>query len=224
MLPEKRKKVALYFLAIVAVFSVILAYLLFLNIGLEMGERANPQTGMREVYIGNSSSRVIYNITVSYFDAEGNKKQIAAIDSLRPGEQYGIQIPELQGMTSIKIIAEAPFHQALIKTVSPFAARKVEIGLSLRAPEVTFVGSLLALELELCNNGDDVDNVIVGEAHDESFFGAFAEERTLSIKGGECTVQHYELMPKKAGETTIYFNITAYGSTDKLQKKIMVSE
>ncbi|MFH1544878.1 MAG: hypothetical protein ABIE23_02185 [archaeon] len=103
---KKRKQYFNYLLVLVGVFAVFLAYIMFFNAGLSVyGEEG-------KLFVENSSKSIIRNVSVFVMDG-GEKKLIASIDELSPGERREVMF---EGKKA-RFIVEAGFHPSIEKEV-----------------------------------------------------------------------------------------------------------
>lgn len=103
---RKKKPYFNYLLVLVGVFAVFFVYIMFFNTGLSVyGEDGR-------LFVENKSGSIISNVSVFVRDG-GEKKLIASIDELNPGEKTGIVF---EGEKA-RFIVEARFHPSVEKEV-----------------------------------------------------------------------------------------------------------
>lgn len=224
MLPEKRKRVVLFFGLIYALFFVLLYYLLLFNQGLALVERADEATGKTFAVVSNESSRVIYNVKISYINVAGQKVTLEELPKLMPSAEQAVSLASLPGeLKEAKVVAEAPFHVSVEKRVATQAVSKtIRLSISISAPETAIIGSAFTLTLKVCNQGDAVENVRIEEQHSLDFFPQDMNSTAIGVANGKCKTLEYRFMPAKDGETVIYFNIEAYDTIQKIEKNIRI--
>lgn len=226
MIPEKKKRVVATFAVIYLIFGIALTYLLLFNSGIMVNEKPNPSTGRTSLIVSNESSHLIYNISVSYLQESGAKKEISNIFKLAPGETETVSLIEIpSSMEEAEVHIEAPFHVLVTKKVALETARTVNLQIKVSAPRTTYVGSPTNLNLEICNHGDPVRDISVDATYAEEFFtNAIAQKTIGTLTFKECESLLYVFNPKKAGTTKIYFNINAYDTTQEIEKELTIQE
>ncbi|MFH1224420.1 MAG: hypothetical protein V1676_01320 [Candidatus Diapherotrites archaeon] len=222
MIPAKKRRVIYFFAVIYAVLIVALLYLLFFNAGL--GAEETGEGGARAVYVVNTGSHLIRDITVSVREG-GEPKELAGIAELAPGARTEIGGYDFFGTAGEKeIIIEAPFHQTFVKKIVVSTVGAPEIGYDVIFPTKVYAGVEFSFSLKLCNHGTKTLDFVVQERHDASVFGSEGEGKTTSVPAGGCKELQYSLTSAKAGPTTIYFNIKAGSISKEIEREIEVLE
>ncbi len=221
-MPQHKRKILLFFLAIYVLFGGALIYLLLFNVGLEIEERLDPLSGSKGIFVKNSSSRTIYNISVSYMEG-GEKKEILFIKELKAGEERKIDYSFPPELTTVELLVEAPYHQAASR---PIMLKLTGTGLTynFKVQQRMFKGVDFNCALEICNDADAAKDVVVEELHDLEFIEGWATTRQATIASMDCEELQYVFTPKKAGLTKIIFNIKVQNITDKREITIRVEE
>lgn len=223
MLPEKRKRVVLFFILMFVMFAALLFYLMLFSQGLNLTESRDDTTGRTVAVVENESSRIIYNVTVSYVPEAGEKTALATFEKLMPGDKKNVSLVEIpEGVEEAKIVAEAPFHMKVEKRVAIGVSRVINFSISISSPEIAFLGTKFALKLEICNQGDAVEGVEIHEQHEAEFFSERNDTKTMGLAEDACDELHYELTPILEGKTTIYFNIKAYDNIQEMKKTVTI--
>ncbi len=214
----KRKALSGIFIFIYIVFTLLLVYLLFFNTGLEVKEQLNPFTGTKDIFVVNATDRVINNVGVKY-SAGGSGGDINGFAELKPKEKKRLDIDFL-GIRQVTITAQAPFHQAASKLVdlNPKAGRPINIEM----PSPPQLGKPFEFSVEVCNHAGNDAAVKVQELHEPLVFFSPNNETSLVLKSEECRKVEYSLVPGKAGETTIYFNVNFSNTNEQFQKAVIV--
>src|SRR3989338_6055 len=219
----RRRLVVMFFLFIFVVFGGMLAYLTLFNTGLEIDERFNPETGEKIVLFKNNSSRIINNVVISYIHPVEGKKALDDFPAVKPQQEVPLDFNSIRNLGQITIVAEAPFHQAVEKLV---VLKAGETGLvyNLNFPSKIFKGSTFNFEFELCNEQAGKKTTLITEVHNETFFAEGGTEKEIEIDSMDCTQVTYFLTPTQTGETTIFFNVKIANNTEKLEKRVVITE
>lgn len=222
MIPAKKRRVIYFFSVIYAVLGIALVYLLFFNAGL--GAEETDAGGVRAVYVVNTGSHLIRDITVSVREG-GGMKELAGIAELAPSAREKISGYDFFGTTGEKeIVISAPFHQTFVKKIIVSTVGAPEIGYDVIFPTKVYAGVEFSFTLKVCNHGTKSLNFEVREGHDALVFGSAGSGKTVSVEAGGCKELPYSLTPAKAGPTTIYFNIKAGSITKQIAREIEVLE
>lgn len=224
MLPQKKRFVTVFFIGIYVIFGGIFLYLLFFNTGIAIIEELDPDTGIKHLYIENQSKRTIFNISVAY-RALGTDDivEITDLNKLRSGKRYEIIYDFPSGIENVEIIASAPFHQTIAKSI---VLRFGETGLkyNFKIPNKIFVNNQFTLGFEICNDADADKVALVEESHTEGFFEEGTYAKSLNIEANSCKDIEYYLTPKKTGQTTIYFKVNVQNISDNRNITITVED
>ncbi|MFH1256041.1 MAG: hypothetical protein V1494_01980 [Candidatus Diapherotrites archaeon] len=225
MIAEKRKAAIISFGVVYLIFGLILVYLVFFNAGLNVEERINGLTGAKEIAVRNDSNRLIRDVTVSFLDEFGRKKELKSIAEFFPGNEFIVDYNFPAGMPSVTIIVEAPFHQAVEKAVALHGGTGLRLSYTLEIQDFAFKGFAFPIALSVCSQGSEAKGIIVGESHDLEFFEeASGATQIEQLPAGGCKKVNFILTPKLAGKTTIYFNVSALNNTENFQKEVEVKE
>ena len=220
---EQRKKLALVvFGAIYLVFGMILIYTLFFNVGLALDEKYDAEKQEKVVVFRNMTSRDIKDVTVSYIDELGNKKELKKIPLAFPGQEIEIDIAGIDAKDDALLVVEAPFHLTVDRRVALKASRS-GLAYNLQFPGLVIAKTPLLFELEMCNNLEIAREIIVEEIHSEEYFAEITEAKNVALDPNGCITIDYTLVPLKEGSTVIYFNVKVANNTEKLEKKIDIT-
>lgn len=219
MIPEKKRRVFYFFGALYAVLAVALLYLLFFNTGL--GAEENPEEGT--VYVVNHSMHQINSITVSVRE-QGTARKIMEIGKMLPGERIPVDYDFFSTPGENELVVEAPFHQTFVKRIVIAGAGAPDLEYEMQFPGLIYANAQFLFSLKVCNSRQNDEVVRVEESHSAEFFDAPMGVDSRVIAAGACGTVSYMLKPKKAGRTTIYFNIKVRNITKSLEKEIEVLE
>ncbi|VVB99404.1 Uncharacterised protein [uncultured archaeon] len=218
-MPERKKKeIKKVFAAVYIILTLLLAYLLFFNSGIEITSRMDYATGQKAVFVMNTTDRLINSVTVKYRDG-GAEKMLATIAELGPKEKKRLDTSQLPRKKT-EFIAEAPFHVAASETIDLGTETGQPIKVSM--PQTAETGKPFEFSLEVCNYEQGKENIIVQEIHEPLFFLSQNDEKTLTLGQGECQTIKYGIVPGKKGETTIYFNVNFPNSNEQFQRSVSV--
>ena len=221
MLEQKKKLAIVVFGAIYLVFGLILIYMLFFNVGLALDEKYDVEKGAKAVFFKNIGSRDIRDVTISYIDEAGNKKELEKIPLAVPGQENELDIIGITAQNEVVILVEAPFHLSVEKKVA-LSASSIGLVYNLQFPSLVIAKSPLMFKLEMCNNLDFDREIIVEEIHSEEFFSEVTEAKNVSLGPDGCTSIDYTIVPLKEGSTVIYFNVKVANNTEKIERKIEI--
>lgn len=215
---ERRRALSRIFIAIYMLFSVVLAYLLFFNSGIEIRDEFSPFTGNREIIVANSTDRIINNVQVKYVSG-GKAYDLNGFARLGPREKRRLPT-ESMGNGVVNVIVQAPFHIAVEKEVDldPKAGRPLSIDM----PQTAKLGEAFEFSVQICNYGEGPVPVGVQEIHEPLVFFSPNRENAFTLQSKECQKLSYRLEPGKRGETTIYFNVNFANSNEQFQKTVSV--
>ncbi|MEK6957404.1 MAG: hypothetical protein AABW99_00275 [archaeon] len=219
MMPEKAKKAKFFFLAVYALFGIMLIYLFLFNTGLAIEEKFNEENGQKEIYLKNTTDRQINNVTVKYREEEGEPKDLNMFASLAPNEEQRIYTGSISA-NQATIIVQSPFHSTIEKLVVLRA--KQEITLTMSFPSDILFGKSFAFSVEACNNTATEKQVKIAENHEKGFFSEPNKTDTITLKAVECKQIDYSLIPIQKGGTTIYFNLNTENNVDQFQQTVTV--
>ena len=149
-----------------------------------------------------------------------DKIEIMKIPKAEPGQEVPINMPLLLDFP-VNLVAEAPFYHAQAKFFS-LAGAKTGFNYKINFPSIVFANNNFKFELAACNDFDTVKKVSVQPVFDKSFFDEKTGTNNMSVPPKECAKTEYSLTPKKAGQTTILFNIEVENNKDQISQKIEV--
>ena len=208
---QPKRRVTLIFFFIYAIFGLILAYLLFFNLGLEFQRQVND--GQTAVYLKNTSLHLIRDINL--LDAQG--RVVQSISQLQPGEQTVIN---LQLFSGNKLMAMAPFHAPAELTLASGGNLS-----NLTAPKLTYtttypvpaiVNQLFPISFNVCNSGQQSAEINLSYAFDIQYFSSASAEQTAAINGAECKDLSFQFTPLKAGDSSIQFSLRYGDHTEQI--------
>ncbi len=218
MIPQKGKHTMMLFLVIYIIFAGMLVYLFLFNTGLEITEQFNDTTNQKEVYLSNTTNRVINKVTVSNYKDEV-RTQIAFIPQLQPHEKIKLELGKLKE-SQVNLLVEAPFHLGVEKLIVIKVTGKGIINITF--PEDILFGNSFPFELELCNESTQEEKFRVEEEHDPGFFSEPNKTDIAALPANECKKIEYTLLPIQKGNTTIYFNVESSNSNEQYQQIILI--
>jgi len=221
MLPQKGKKMLYWFLFIYAVFGLMIIYLFMFVPGLEILEEFNEAENTKEVYVYNSTDRVINNVSIKFRTSETDltEKDLNKFSSLGPKEKKLVALNNLAANTII-LSAHAPFHATIEKLI--VLRNKDDTTIKLNFPSEIFFGKTFGFSIELCNNTNKEEEFKITESHESAFFSEPGKTDTSKVGVGECTKISYSLTTLEKGDTTIYFNVKSSNTNEDFEQKITV--
>ncbi len=214
----KRRPVPGLFIFIFAALTALLAYLLFFNTGIEIREQVNPFSGGKDVFVVNTTDRVINNVQVKY-KAGGEEGDLNAIALLAPKEKRQLDM-SIIGERKVRIVVQAPFHLWIEKEIDLRTSTKKPISIGM--PAAAEIGKPFEFSAEVCNYQQAEMNVKVEEIHEPLVFFSPNGEDSFTLNRDECRKIGYRLVPGKQGETTIYFNVNFANTNQQFQKVVSV--
>lgn len=218
MIAPKGKKILYFFLAIYAMFAVVIIYLFMFNSGLEIVEEFNEDELRKDVYVFNNTQRIIHKVNVKY--KIGNDEiDLNSFRFLLPQERKLVPLDSLR-LSQVTLVIEAPFHVTLEQLIVLRAAGETLIKASF--PSTVLFGKTFNFTMEVCNNSGREDKFKIEENHNPTFFSEPPRTDTLIIEDRSCKNVEYSLLPIQKGETTIYFNVDSSNTTDKVEQEIKV--
>lgn len=215
----KNKPILKAFIFIYVVLSLVLAYLLFFNSGLEIKDKIGPFSGKKEVLLVNNTDRVINNVQVRYKVEGSNEQEYKTFPQLKPREKVKLELGSFS-TEKVLVVASAPFHQSTGKVVdfNPNVGKPVTIDIG----DAAELGKQFGFTVTVCNYDRGEAVGVMEEIHDPVFFFSSNSRDKITLKAGECQKLEYSLLPSKKGETTIYFNVNFANSSEQLQKSVSV--
>jgi hypothetical protein len=221
MVPEKYRPVLLFFGFVFLTMGSSMIYLLFFNTGidivLDLGEKE------QHVYIANTSMHLIRDINVSIQKkSEGTTEFLTTIKQLNPKEKVEIEIPNLE-KEQIRIIATAPFHATVKRDLSLDKTKGAKLNFEIMTQNTAYVGIVFSSTLKICNEAESI-SLQVEEVHDQNFFEEKSTDKTIEVKTGECQKINFNFTPKKTGEATIFFRVTAASTSKEFERTIKIVE
>jgi len=218
MIPEKRKQALFFFLAVYAIFAIIIVYLFLFNQGLEIQEEYNPELEIKEVYVTNTTERIINNVKLGFYDDKRLIKE-NNVGTLLPKEKILINFSGID-LNQITLVAEAPFHMAFERKI--ILQRSGLFSANFVFPSDILFGRNFGFTIEVCNDTKKEAQYSTEEAHSIEFFSEPSQRNILTIPASECREVAYNLTPIQKGDTTIYFNVNSANSSEKFEQKIRV--
>ncbi|MBN2127670.1 MAG: hypothetical protein JW703_04780 [Candidatus Diapherotrites archaeon] len=217
---KKRKLVIRGFAVIYAVFAVMLLYLFFLSPSIELKESISNSG--KQVFLVNSTEREIHNTQI-YYSLNGEKKIIESFESIKPGEQKEIDLTPFNGMHSVELFAEAPFHNAFRLEVL-LESGQVNLAYNVKVQKTILINQEFELILEICNSGKNAEGIKIMESHEEDYFKETAGTKTVSVESGKCSEVNYFFTPLKSGKTVMLFNIEFESNMGSITKELFIQE
>ncbi|MCR4335170.1 MAG: hypothetical protein NUV57_01385 [archaeon] len=218
MLPEQRKKALTIFLFIYFIFAIIILYLFLFVGGIEIQEEFNEIEGEKEVYLVNTTDRVIHDVSIKYregtLDIDLNK-----IKFLAPKEKILLNLNRLN-QNQVTLIVTAPYHVTIEKLIA--IRTQGETTIKANFPETILFGKTFSFSLDICNKSKKEQQFIIEEEHENGFFSEPSQKDILSVGPDKCEKTQYSLLPTQKGETTIYFNVSSSNTNERLLQPIMV--
>lgn len=208
------------FIAIYAIFAVIILYAVFSNQGLEIHEQFNENTGEKEFFVENLTKRKINDINVTFADNRTGKiLKSETIQSLIPGEKKPLDLQAVSA-AEIKITAQSKFYAPAEKLV---LLRVEQPSLRTSYPRTVQLGQRFDFSVEYCNNQfRETQSVKVEERHDKVFFFERPHTDNSEVKPGECRQFTYNFLAAHRGETKIYFNVITANTSEQIEGTIRV--
>jgi hypothetical protein len=219
MIPEKRKQAMFFFLAIYAIFGVLIVYLFLFNQGIEITEDYNPELETKEVFVENTTGREINGVKIGFYDEEKMLLKETEIGTLQPKEKRPIDFSGMD-LNTVTIVAEAPFHMAFERKIVMQRTGLVRVNFAF--PSDILFGRKFEFAIELCNDTKREIQYSIEEEHSTEFFSEPAKRNTITIPEANCREIKYSLTPIQKGETTIYFKVNYANSSETFQQKIRV--
>jgi hypothetical protein len=220
MLSQTYKEPIYVFIAIYAIFGIIIFYIIFSNQGFEIQEKFNQNTKQKEFFLQNLTKRKINDINITYLDNKNQKiLKNESIKELMPEEKKMLDITSISA-SEIKITATSTFYNPAEKIII-FETQKPTIKTSY--PRTVKFGQRFDFTLEYCNNDNkDTQKTIIEENHDKIFFLEKPITKTLQVKAGECEKITYNFLAAHRGETKIYFNVITPNTNQQIEEIIRV--
>lgn len=221
---ENRGRFLIVFACIYFAYAAIVFYLLYFNTGIAIDASIDESASAVNVAVKNESSRMIKGIKVELLvgnEAQGSK----VLGALRPGKEAKLIFPlEIASGENITVSASAPFHLTVKRVLEPGKTQQIKIRSTLKlSREKIFVDQNLWITLELCNLGQQAfDNIAVLFGHDAIFDSESAKVANIPLSENECRELPYVIRALGTGKGNIYFNISAYDYSDKIEKEIEV--
>lgn len=202
MIKRKQRSLVIFFL-IYLTFTALIVLLVVFTPGLEFKEENG------KVYLKNQSVHIVTNVKVELADGT----PINCIQKLKPHSIERLYVPKKRRPT--KIIALAPFHQKVEKTLLPLGEKGFRLEHSIEYTKPVLLSQEFELKLKLCAENADLGTILIKAQHKESFFKEERQNRIITLQKGECRTQTYWFTPLKKGSTIISFKIEGenYGST-----------
>ncbi len=204
-------------------YAAIVFYLLYFNTGLAIDASIDKTGDAINVVVKNESSRMIRGIRIELL--AGNEVQDSwSISALGPGKEASIDFP--LGAVSggdLAISASAPFHLGVKRILELGKAQQIKIRSTLKlAREKIFIDQNLLMALELCNLGQAFDSITINFRYDAIFDSEGLKLTSIPLAENECRELPYVIHALGTGKGNIYFNISAYDYSDKIEKEIEV--
>tara|TARA_Y100000310_G_scaffold327497_2_gene393976 strand:- start:9287 stop:9964 length:678 start_codon:yes stop_codon:yes gene_type:complete len=221
-LKEQRRTIA-FFAAIYLVFGIAFFYLMFMTPGLDFSQDETEE-GVK-IFVFNNSGHIIRGIEIETSLGE----HVALVDGLAPREKQLLVLPELTGV--VTLVARAPYHATATKSFSSvgggstgIGTKDIKLDYKVTAPSLVFIDFNFVAEIELCNKGDALDEIVVAEEHGTTYFKENKLTKTIALDIGICETLPFTLTPSRAGKTKIYFNVNALSYSKQIEKEISIEE
>ncbi|MBS3057453.1 MAG: hypothetical protein J4415_02385 [Candidatus Diapherotrites archaeon] len=220
---ENRGHFFIVFAGIYLAYAAIIFYLLYFNGGIAIDASIGENGDAVIVAVKNESSRMIKDIRIELLvgDEVENSKVLSA---LRSGREAILNFPlETAAGKDIIVSASAPFHLPVKRILEPGKTQRIKIRSTLKlSREKIFADQNLWITLELCNLGQSFDNMSIIFRYDEIFDSESAKVANIPLSENECRELPYVIHALGIGKGNIYFNISAYDYSDKIEKEIEV--
>ena len=217
---KEQRRVLVFFAFVYLVFGSAFFYLLFMTPGLDFVQEKTEKTV--EVYLVNNSLHLIHSVEVTK-DGE----PILFVERLTPKERVGVPVED--GGETINLSANAPYHAKVTRTFSIVRTglpddNPAELTFRVTMPSLGFVDFGFDANIEVCNQGKELDNVLVEESHEEEFFEERNKSESFALQTGECKTASFPLTPAKTGTTKIYFKVKALSYSRETEREIKIEE
>ena len=220
---ENRGHFLIVFACIYLAYAAIVFYLLYFNTGIAIDASIDKGGNAVNVIVKNESSRMIKDIKIEMLvgDEVEDSKMLSA---LRPGKDAFLNFPfEIAAGKNITVSASAPFHLPVKRILELGKTLQIKIRSTLKlSREKIFVDQNLWMALELCNLGEAFDNITVIFKYDAIFDSGSLKVVNISLSKNVCKELPYIIRALEIGRGNIYFNISAYDYSDKIEKEIEV--
>ncbi len=212
MIKRKKRSLAGFFL-IYLTFVFMLVSLVVFTPGMKFIEEEG------QVKLKNNSVHIIKNVRVELADGT----PVDCIPQIMPGSVIDLNVPENKRPT--KIIATAPFHATVEKTLLPLGESGFRLVWSVKYDTPVQAGKEFELKLKLCAQNAGLSNLLIKESHGENLFKEKNENRVIPLlKKGECREISFTLTPILAGKTIVKFELEAENFAKKIEKEIKIEE
>ncbi|MFH1234369.1 MAG: hypothetical protein V1493_02045 [Candidatus Diapherotrites archaeon] len=208
MLKRRQRALVGFFLIYLTFVGMLVALLLFTP-GFEFREEEG------RVFLKNNSVHVVKNIKVELSD----KTPIDCIAQLGPGSSKELYVPDTK--RPAKIIAFAPFHSTVEKTLLPTGTENIELSPKITYAKPVIKGREFSLSLELCSQNVDV-KISIAESHEQRFFKEESKQRVIDLGLGKCRTLEFQLTPLQAGSTKVQFSLEAENFAKTITEEIKV--
>jgi len=210
----KRKQHALVgFFLIYLTFVFMLVSLVVFTPGMKFMEKEG------QVKLKNNSVHIIKNVRVELADGT----PIDCIPQIMPGSVIDLNVPENKRPT--KIIATAPFHARVERTLLPLGKSGFRLNWSINYDTPVKIGKEFELKLRLCAKNAGLNQLLIKEIHGENLFKEKNENRVIPrLKKGDCKKTSFWLTPIATGKTTVKFELEAENFAKKIEKEIKIEE
>jgi hypothetical protein len=210
MLKRKQRAIVGFFLIYLTFVGMLVALLLFTP-GFEFTEEQG------RVFLKNNSMHVVKNIKVELSD----KTPVDCIAQLGPGSSKELYVPDTK--RPAKIIAFAPFHSTVEKTLLPAGTESPELLPKITYPAPAVKGREFSLSLELCSANADI-RVSVTESHEQRFFKEKSQRTVggMTIDAGKCWTTEFLLTPQETGTAKVNFTLEAENYSKTITEEIKV--
>jgi hypothetical protein len=208
MLKRKQRAIVGFFLIYLTFVGMLVALLLFTP-GFEFTEEQG------RVFLKNNSMHVVKNIKVELSD----KTPVDCIAQLGPGSSKELYVPDTK--RPAKIIAFAPFHSTVEKTLLPAGTESPEFLPKITYPAPAVKGREFSLSLELCSANADI-SVSVTESHEQRFFKEKSQTRLMVVGKGKCRATEFLLTPQETGTAKVNFTLEAENYSKTITEEIKV--
>lgn len=223
MLTQKKKKITVVFTILAIIMLAMLIYLFFFNVGLELTDARLTNKGVT-VDIVNKSNHLIKDVSLYYENEAGEEELVYSIIELAPNSSEEVILLEDYAVNGvIKLILRSPYQQPIIKLISISEAQGIKLTPKLKGPAVMSLNQKTDYSLELCNEGDYIDNLTLELQFDESVLSSSTLLYQFSLAEDECKTRVFQITPRKVvNSTDITFNVKSTNFNENFTTTIEV--
>ncbi|MCX6802440.1 MAG: hypothetical protein NT067_05020 [Candidatus Diapherotrites archaeon] len=209
MLKRRQRAIVGFFLIYLTFVGMLVALLLFTP-GLELREEQG------KVFVKNNSVHVVKDIKVELSD----NTPIDCIAQLGPGSSKELYVPDTK--RPAKIIAFAPFHATVEKTLLPLGTESLELSHKITYATPVAKGKEFTIKLELCSENADI-SISITESHEQRFFKEKSQTRLMVVGKGKCRAAEFQLTPQETGTASVSFALEAENYSKTIIEEIKVN-